>query len=70
MSDPQHAANRGDDGQEVDIVDLWHMHNGQDREVPIVIDRNSYPVRGYPDKRYRQEKEEAGKRKEEKRRAW
>lgn len=29
MSDPQHAANRGDDGQEVDIVYLWHMHDGR-----------------------------------------
>lgn len=30
MRNLQHAANRGDDGQEVDIVYFWHMHVGEE----------------------------------------
>ena len=26
MVDVQHAAYGGDDGEEVDVVELWHMH--------------------------------------------
>ena len=45
MTNSQHATYRGDDGQEVDIVDLWHMHVGQDREVVKELDRMSQPLR-------------------------
>ena len=27
--DSQHAAHGGDDGEEIDIVKLWHMHVGE-----------------------------------------
>ena len=30
-ADSQHAADGGDGGEEVDIVELWHMHVGENR---------------------------------------
>lgn len=29
--DLQHAADGGDDGEEIDIVEFWHMHVGESR---------------------------------------
>lgn len=43
--DLQHATDRGDSGEEIDIVELWHMHvgdaGGQQRRI-------LQPVRGFP----------------------
>ena len=37
----QHTTNRGDDSEEVDIVNLWHLHYGQDQEVTETVGRMS-----------------------------
>lgn len=43
----QHAANRGDDGKEVDIVYLWHMHIGGDSEKTMAIYRKAHLCEAY-----------------------
>ena len=37
----QHTTNRGDGSEEVDIVNLWHLHHGQDQEVTEALGRMS-----------------------------
>ena len=45
----QHTTNRGDDSEEVDIVNLWHLHYGQDQEVIEALGGMSRLMRGFPD---------------------
>ena len=45
----QHTTNRGDDSEEVNIVNLWHLHHGQDQEVTEALGRLSRLMGGFPD---------------------
>ena len=45
----QHTTNRGDDSEEVDIVNLWHLHHGQDQEVTEALGRMSRLMGGFLD---------------------
>ena len=41
MRHSQHTTNRGDDSEEVDIVNLWNLHHGQDQDVNEALGRMS-----------------------------
>ena len=44
----QHTTNRGDDSEEVYIVNLWHLHHGQDQEVTEALGRMSRLMGVFP----------------------
>ena len=46
----QHTTKRGNGSDEVDIVNLWHLHHGQDQEVTEALGRMSQLMRVSPNK--------------------
>ena len=46
--DLQHATDRGDSGEEIDIVEFWHMHVGDAGGHIFTQRRILQPVRGFP----------------------